>query len=198
VRRLLIIAGLLFVGCAGFITEPVGRGRDSRINTQLVNSFVNGFGQSRGTRLVRLFAENAGIEIKGVGMVAQGITELRDFLDYGRAVNSRLTLSSLRIEDDSVFGKLAENNEWLKQLGLEPMLYDATFVLEGNKIKQVIIEVDPVYSARLMGKGLAFFNWLRQNEPEALKELMPDGKFRFDAENGKFFLELIKRWYEQN
>ncbi|MEN9980174.1 MAG: nuclear transport factor 2 family protein, partial [candidate division WOR-3 bacterium] len=163
-----------------------------------VERFVEGFGQRRPSRLLGLFTSEPGIEIAGLGVVAQGRAEIGDFLAYGQVVKARLKLVELRMEADSVFCRLEEKNSWLELLGCSPLQYQAVFLLEEGKINRVRIRLEPASRAELIGKGLQFFNWLKHQEPQLLVQLMPDGRFRFNEENGKRFLELIRNWQGQN
>ncbi|MEO0009493.1 MAG: nuclear transport factor 2 family protein [candidate division WOR-3 bacterium] len=189
---------LIFAGCAA-VLEPA----DERAGPYFrggvnVERFVEGFGQRRPSRLLGLFTSEPGIEIAGLGVVAQGRAEIGDFLAYGQVVKARLKLVELRMEADSVFCRLEEKNSWLELLGCSPLQYQAVFLLEEGKINRVRIRLEPASRAELIGKGLQFFNWLKHQEPQLLVQLMPDGRFRFNEENGKRFLELIRNWQGQN
>ncbi|MGC8797449.1 MAG: hypothetical protein ACP5PK_02110 [candidate division WOR-3 bacterium] len=189
---------LLCTGCAGFFTPEERFSAGTSVDAGVVHSFLNGFGQHRATRLSRFFTDDARVEITGLGIVAQGGDALADFFGYGLAVKSRLALVELRIVHDSVFCRLKEENELTGRLKLEPLIYDALFILEGRRIKRLLISPEPVSRSLLMAKGIAFFNWLRRNAPGALNELMPDGRFRFTPDNGRLLIELISRWQSQN
>jgi hypothetical protein len=198
VSRLIISALLFCAGCVNFFTGGAQYRAGSGLAAGAVRSFINGFGKYRPTRLNRLFTEDARIEIKGVGIVAQGRAELDDFFDFGQTVKSRLAEFELRVVNDSVFCQIEEDNDCLRLLGLEPLIYDALFIVEGKRIKTVLITPDPASRSRLMSKGIVFLGWLRRSQPAALNELMPDGKFRFTAENGRRLIELINQWQGQN
>jgi len=189
---------LIFAGCAAVIEPGDGRAGSYLRGGVNVERFVEGFGQRRPSRLLGLFTSEPGIEIAGLGVVAQGRAEIGDFLAYGQAVQSRLKLLELQTEADSVFCRLEERNIWLELLGCSPLQYQAVFLLEDGKINRVRIRLEPASRAELIGKGLQFFNWLKHQEPQLLVQLMPDGRFQFTPENGSRLLELIRSWQRQN
>lgn len=189
---------LIFAGCAGVLGPADGRAGLYLRGSVNVERFVEGFGQRRSSRLLGLFTSEPGIEIAGLGAVAQGRAEISDFLAYGQAVRSRLKLLELRMEAESVFCRLEESNTWLELLGCSPLQYQAVFLLEDGKINRMLLRLEPTSRAELIGKGLQFFNWLKHQEPQLLIQLMPDGRFRFNAENGSRLLELIRSWQGQN
>ncbi len=190
-----LITGLtLLLGCNRFY---VGTGR-SNVGTSyklaLVRTFVQRLGRSSDARLLKLFSNSARIEVVGLGIVAQGENKLQDFFGYARTVNSCLEMFDGRVSGDTVFCRLQEKNDWLRIMGIESVGYQARFVLDSRKIVELVIEPDGVTRNILMGQGIAFWRWLRSEEPKAIETLLPDGKFRFTPENGKMLVRLVARW----
>ncbi len=181
-------------GCSGLFIGS-GSGEKGRgVSLSAVQVFVNGFGQKKGSSLVGLFDSDAVIEIKGLGVVAQGKKELIDLFAYAQAVRSRLNSFDFRTEQETVFCRLIEQNQVYDLSGLGSVSYDAWFVFEKRRVFRLIIRPDAGSGALMIRQGLGFFKWLKENEPNAVSELMPDGKFRFSAENGRKLLELVARW----
>lgn len=186
--------GLLCAGCAGVFLNTNSRGKAWGASPVVVQSFVRGFGQRPGFRLSSLFTGNVRVEIKGLGVIAQGKRELDGLFGYASAVKSKLKAFDVSVRGDTVFCRLEEENRLLSLLGLGPVSYEASFIFEGSKVSALVIKPGPGTGAILFGQGLGFLNWLKENEAEAVDELMPGGKFRFTAESGKRLVELVSRW----
>lgn len=189
---------LILAGCTGIIfPQGVSRYRSDR-RSVVVERFVSGFGREQPRRLLRLFTPEPWVEIAGVGVVVQGRTGIGDLLAYGRAVRSRLKLLEIEVEGDSVVCRLAEENVWLELLDRNPLEYQAVFFLAGDKIGGIRIRLASSSQVELTPAGIRFLNWLRHYQPDAVRRLLPDGRFRFNEENGRMLVELVRRWRGQN
>ncbi|MCR4423462.1 MAG: hypothetical protein WHU95_03785 [candidate division WOR-3 bacterium] len=195
VRKVLfLIVGILCweFGCAPVFLQEGQKRRGSELG--LVRTFVYGVGRQSEHRLLRLWTANGSLEVKGLGVMARGRKEIKDFLGYARTVDVRLSMSEPAVEGDTIFCRLEETNNWLHLVGVEPMIYKATFVIDEGKIDKLVVEPDQTVVILLTGRGVAFWQWLKKEEPEAVDELLPDGRFRFTPENGRRLMDLIARW----
>lgn len=196
VRRTVFILFFL-CGCSGIFIGSENAVGNRAASLTAVQGFVNGFGQKRGLRLISLFTPDASLEVKGLGVIAQGKRELLDFFGYAQVVRSRLNGFDFQVKQETVFCRLMEQNELYELLELGQISYDAWFVFQKRRVCRLIIQPEAGTNLILLGQGLGFFKWLKEKEPQTLNELMPDGKFRFSAENAKKLLELASRWRGQ-
>ncbi len=191
---LVLIVCLLLIS---FACSPVfhekGEGRTG-VGLGVVRSFVQGLGRQSDNRLIRFWTDTPFLEVKGLGVVAQGRKEIKDFLGYARTVDVKLSMSEPAVKGDTIFCRLEETNRWLDLVGVEPMIYEARFIINEGQIDGLIVEPDQGVWIMLTGPALSFGKWLKSEEPGALEELMPGGKFRFTPENGRRLVELISRW----
>lgn len=160
----------------------------------VVHSFVQELGRQSDRRLIKLFTKNARLEIVGLGVVAQGKKELKEFFGYARMVKLSLAMLAPVVRGDTVFCRLVESNDWLHLVGVESMTYAVRFVFDGGKIDRIIVEPITGFGVTLQGPVFSFWKWLKSEEPDVIEELMPDGKFRFTPKNGRRLIELLSRW----
>ncbi len=160
----------------------------------VVERFVYTLGKSGDSRLIRLWVPDGLVEVQGLGVIAQGRTGLREFFGYCREVKSELVMLAPVVQGETVFCRLEERNEWLGLLGLDRAVYEGRFVVKERRIAEMKIVPAPETRLAFIGQGLSFWRWLQQEEPGRVAELLPDGKFRFTAENGRTLIELIARW----
>ncbi|NPV13709.1 hypothetical protein HPY86_02100 [candidate division WOR-3 bacterium] len=189
----LIVSLLLISFACSPVFHEKGKGR-SGSGLGVVRSFVQGLGRQSDNRLIRFWTDTPFLEVKGLGVVAQGRKEIKDFLGYARTVDVKLSMSELTMIGDTIFCRLEETNRWLHLVGVEPMIYEARFVIAEGKIDGLIVEPEQGVWIMLTGPALSFGKWLKSEEPGALEVLMPGGRFRFTPENGRRLVELISRW----
>ncbi|MEO0004525.1 MAG: hypothetical protein ABIK49_00785 [candidate division WOR-3 bacterium] len=196
VRRA-VFTTLFLCFCSGPFVLSEKEGRNQGASVSAVLGFVNGFGQKSGSKLISLFTPDATVEVKGIGVIAQGKRGLLDFFGYAQAVGSRLNGFDFQIKEETVFCRLSERNELYEILDLGQVSYDAWFVFQRRRVLRLVIQPETGTNLIFFGQALGFLNWLKGNEPNAVNELMPDGRFRFSAENGRRLLKLAERWRSQ-
>ncbi|MGQ9708412.1 MAG: hypothetical protein ACUVUR_06000 [bacterium] len=196
--RIGLFIGVLIVGCCPIFVESERRGGSRGGSLVVVQGLVSGFGQGKWSRLSSFFTSNAVVKIKGLGVIAQGKRELNGFFGFAQAVRSELKAIDVRTGSDTVFCRLKEENLLLNMLGLGEAGYEACFIFEDRKVCSLVIDPDSGINKILTAQALLFLKWLKENEPGALEELLPDGRFRFTDDSGKRLVELIGRWQGLN
>ncbi len=191
---LITIIIIISSGCSRFFVVTNRDYSGSGHNLAVVRHFIQRFGHRSDARFLKLFAPGAKIEVVGLGVVTQGQNGLRDLFGYAVVVNSRLEMFDGQVNGDTVFCRVEESNDWLRIIGIEPAVYQSRFVLEEGKIVELVINPDAQTRTVLIGQGLSFWRWLRNDDPGAITSFSPDGKFRFTPENGKRLVQLISRW----
>ncbi len=188
---LLLMVG---AGCPGRFLTNSRQGLTRPAVLAGVERFVDGWGVKGRRYLLKLFDDGGFVEVNGVDVVVQGTDGLRDFFDYGNAIKSKVRMGWVRVVAETVFCVLIEQNELLDIIGAGPAVYDGVFVLKDRRISAISINPDIATRLQLTCHGLSFLNWVRANQPEELKRLMPDGKFKFTGDNGRRLVELLRKW----
>lgn len=160
----------------------------------VVRGFVERFGSQRTGAVLGLFADTGRVEFRGLGIAFQGRSRIRELLGYGKVVGSSMTMLDAGEEDGFVVGRLREENEWTRMLGIEGLFYRARFLVLGGRVVRAELEPEPNTKARLKEPLAGFVFWLKENEPETLAQLLPGGRLAFDARNGRRLLDALHRW----
>jgi len=194
--RVLIVA--LLAGCVGRFgvgpVRPVGRWGSGN-TASVVRAFADGFGRQSPGRVLRLFADDAVLELAGLGVVLQGRQQLQGFLEYGAEVKARLEVRELSGQGDTVMCRLSERNEWFELLGAGEVTYQARFRVRQGKISSGVVALEPDSKDRLQQRLVKFVQWLKENDPAVIAKLMPGGKLRFSRESARLLLVELRVWH---
>lgn len=144
-------------------------------------------------KIMSLYAEHAVFEVEGLFSL-QGLHQLQDITRYDSVLNVQMAIGDLRRQDDTVFCHLIETNDWLKVSEIDTAFYLTTFVFEGGLIKSISAKTEPITAESFRQVLVPFINWAREEKPEVLKEMMPEGVFIYNAVNATKNLELLKTW----
>lgn len=161
----------------------------------LVRAYQNAYNSHDLEKLLSLFAEDATFEVVGQ-FVFKGKENVRRVAEHDFALNIHMSIRGPTIKGDTIFCGLTETNDWLKTAGIGEAHYTGWFVFEAGLIKlirgQSTPETDKAFSEVLN----PLIEWASKERPEQLAEMMPEGKFVYNAENAKKSLALLRQWQE--
>jgi len=161
----------------------------------LVRAYQSAYNSHDLERLLSLFAEDATFEVVGQ-FVFKGKQAVRRVAEYDFALNIHMNIIGPTIKGDTIFCGLIETNDWLKTAGIGEARYTGWFVFEGGLIKLIegkaLPETDTAFSQVLN----PLIEWASKERPEQLAQMMPEGKFVYNAENAKKSLALLRQWQE--
>ncbi|MEO0080237.1 MAG: nuclear transport factor 2 family protein, partial [candidate division WOR-3 bacterium] len=157
-----LLTALMLAGCIGAVFTAGERQEtgESGMAISVVRAFANRFGDRNIGLLLELFADDALLELAGLGVVLQGREELRGFLEFGAEVKARLTIVELHSEGETVVCRIREKNDWFGLLGADEVTYQGRFVIEQGRLKSGVVAVEPGGKARLKDGLVEFLQWL--------------------------------------
>jgi len=161
----------------------------------IVKSYVEAYNAHDLEKLLSLHSEKASFEV--IGQVSlKGKNELRDLAEHDFALNIHMSLGECKTQGDSVICELTETNEWLKAAGIEEAQYSGTFVIQDGLIVSIkakqASETERAFKM-VLGPLLA---WASEHRSQLVKEMMPEGKFVYNAENARKSLLLLQEFKE--
>lgn len=163
----------------------------------VVKSFEKAYNNHDLDKLLSLYAEDISFEVVGQFML-QGKEELRSLTEYHFALNIQMSLRQYRTNGDSVVCELTETNDWLKTAGIEKAYYSATFVVNNGLIRSLRAELTPEKKQALKRVRRFLMEWALQERPGLLAEMMPEGKFVYNAKNARKSLTLLREWKQSS
>jgi hypothetical protein len=159
----------------------------------LVKAYERAYNSDDLDSLMTLFAQDATFEV--VGQFAfKEMKQIRDIAGYDFALNIHMTISGFTAKSDTVLCTLAETNDWLKAAGIGQATYSAMFVFDQGLIRLIRAESTPETEKAFNGVLSPLLEWASEHRPEQLAEMMPEGRFVYNAENAKRSLALLREW----
>jgi len=144
-------------------------------------------------KIVSLYTNDAVFEVVGQFSLS-GNNQIRGITKYDSVLNIHMSLSDIEIHDDTVFCNLAETNDWLKISEIGEANYTVIFIFENGLIKHLRAKAKPE-TQQAFGKVLSLLmEWAKENKKDLLTEMMPEGRFIYNAENAKNTLDLLRLW----
>lgn len=146
-------------------------------------------------KIISLYTEDAVHEVPGQFLL-RGRKELRGLAEYDSVSNTHFFFRQCKAEEDTVTCEFIATDDWIKTVGIEEAYYAAKFVFSDGLIKQWIAEPTPETAQLLDQVFSSFAEWISKERPQQLKEMAPEGRFIYNAENAKKSLRLLREWQE--
>ncbi|MCK4329991.1 nuclear transport factor 2 family protein [candidate division WOR-3 bacterium] len=161
-----------------------------------VKAFEKAYNSHDLERIMSLYAENATFEAVGQ-FVLKGKEQIRDLTEYDIALNIHMSISECIAKGDTVICKLAETNDWFKTAGIKETYYSTKFVFSDGLIKLLRANATPETNQAFSQVLNPLTEWASKERPQQLAEMMPAGRFVYNAENAKKALALLQEWLEE-
>jgi hypothetical protein len=145
--------------------------------------------------LLPLFAEDATFELTGQ-FTLKGKEDIRRMAEYDFALHIHMTIDNLIPKCDTVLCEVIEMNDWLEAAGIDEAFYTGRFVFEDGLIKHIKGSPTPETDKAFQEVLVPLMEWASKERPEQLAEMMPEGKFVYNAQNAEKSLALLREWRE--
>ena len=162
---------------------------------ELVMTYEDAYNSYDLDRFLSLFAEDATFEVVGQ-FVFKGKEDIRRVAEYDSVLNLHMSIIRLSTKADTVFCDLTETNDWLKTAGIGEARYTGRFVFEDGLMKLIEGKATPETDLAFNQVLNPLMEWASEERPEELAQMMPEGKFVYNAENAKKSLALLREWQE--
>jgi len=173
---------ILIYSCSSNLTE-LTQNYPTVYNTHNINDIVN------------LYADDAVFEVLSQFSLS-GKDQIRDITKYDSVLNIKMSVSNIETGRDSVFCDLAETNDWLQIAEIGEAHYSVIFVFKDGLISKISASAKPETAKAFNNVLTPLMIWAKENKPDLLNEMMPEGKFIYNAENATKTLALLTEWKE--
>ena len=178
----IFVSAILIFSCSSNLTQ-LTQNYPIVYNTHNVNDIVN------------LYADDAVFEVVGQFSLS-GKDQIRGITKYDSVLNIKMSVSNIETVGDSVFCNLSETNDWLQIAEIGEAHYSVIFVFRDGLISKIIASAKPETAEAFKNVFTPLMIWAKENEPDLLSEMMPGGKFIYNAENAVKTLTLLTEWKE--
>jgi hypothetical protein len=178
----ILVSVILIISCSENLTQ-LTQNYPIVYNTHDVNDIVN------------LYADDAIFEVTGQFSL-NGKDQIRDITKYDSVLNIKMSVSNIEMVGDSVFCNLSETNDWLQIAEIGEAHYSVIFTFKDGLISKIIASAKPETAKAFNNVLTPLMIWAKENKPDLLTEMMPGGKFIYNAENATKILALLTKWKE--
>lgn len=161
----------------------------------LVMAYEHAYNSHDLGELLPLFADDATFELMGQ-FVLKGKEDIRNVAEHDFALHIHMTIDQVVQKGDTVFCELIEMNDWVEVSEIDEAFYSAQFVFERGLIKHIGGTPTPETEKAFEKVLTPLLEWASEHRPEQLAEMMPEGKFVYNAENAGKSLALLREWKE--
>ncbi len=179
---LILVSVILIISCSENLTQ-LTQNYPIVYNTHDVNDIVN------------LYADDAIFEVTGQ-FSFNGKDQIRDITKYDSVLNINMSVSNIETVGDSVFCDLSETNDWLRTAEIGEAHYSVIFIFKEGLVSKIIASAKPKTAKAFNNVLTPLMLWAKENKPDLLSEMMPGGKFIYNAENATKTLALLTEWKE--
>ena len=161
--------------------------------SDLINRYAKTYNAHNVEEIVSLYADDAVFEVVGQ-LSLTGKNQMRDIAKYDSVLNIHMSISNIESHGDTAFCNLTETNEWLKTAEIGEAYYGVKFIFKDGLIKHLRAETKPETQLAFSQVLSPLMKWANENKVDALEEMMPEGKFIYNAENARKTLNLLRSW----
>lgn len=120
------------------------------------------------------------------------LADIRPLFEWDAATHWRGAASDIETSGDTARVRLTETNEFLERLGLGPLSHDVTFVVEGERIREIVASFDAGLQQAVDDAVAPIIEWARATRPASLEGLVgPDG-IVYDGTSASGWLSLLR------
>jgi hypothetical protein len=163
--------------------------------TQLTQHYPTVYNTHNVNDIVNLYADDAVFEVMGQFSL-NGKDQIIDITKYDSVLNINMSVSNIETVRDSVFCNLSETNDWLQIAEIGEAHYSVIFVFKDGLISKIIASAIPETAEAFNNVLTPLMIWAKENRSDLITEMMPEGKFIYDAENAMKTLNLLTEWKE--
>jgi len=163
--------------------------------TQLTQNYPIVYNTHKVNDIVNLYADDAIFEVIGQ-FSFNGKDQIRDITKYDSVLNIKMSVSNIETVRDSVFCNLSETNDWLQVAEIGEAHYFVIFVFKDGLISKISASAKPETAEAFNNVLTPLMIWAKENKSDLFNEMIPGGKFIYNAENAMKTLNLLTEWKE--
>jgi hypothetical protein len=160
---------------------------------EVVISYQEAYNAGDMEKLLSLQADDVRFEMVG-DFTLLGKEQIGHLAEYDFTLNTQMSMSQLETRGDTVRCELVKTSDWLKTADILEARYYGTFIVTDGLIQSIRAEQAPQTRAALKRLQTFLMDWGKQERPEQLAEMMPQGKLLFNAENAERSLAFLMEW----
>lgn len=154
-----------------------------------VKAFEETYNSHDVEKIMSFYTDGAVHEVPGTFLL-NGKKELRDLAEYDEVLNFHLSFKQCKVESNTITCELTVTDDWTRTAGIQKVTYSSKIVFKDGLIKQWITVPTQESAQAINNLVRSLIEWTSKEKPQLLKEMMPEGKFIYNAENARKLLTL--------
>jgi hypothetical protein len=163
--------------------------------TQLAQNYPIVYNTRDVSDILNLYTDDAIFEVTDQFSIS-GKNQIRDITKYDSVLNINMSVDNIETAGDSVFCAFSETNDWLRIAEIGEAHYSVIFIFKEGLVSKIIASAEPRTANAFNNVLTPLMIWAKENKPDLLSEMMPEGKFIYNAENATKTLALLTEWKE--
>ena len=160
---------------------------------EVIKSYLAAHNEHDIQKELSFYDENIEFELKGV-WTKSGLSEMRALADWDAALNSNLSLKSIRSGSDSLHCTIVENNDWFRAVGINDLVHDpVVFLTDNGKIVKIVAYPSVETGQEMEAAVGRLFQWSQENQDSTINELIQNGQFIYSTEAAEKWLALFEK-----
>lgn len=158
-----------------------------------VKAFEETYNSHDVEKIMSFYADDAVHEVPGTFLL-KGKKEFRDLAEYDKTLNFHLSFKQCTVKADTITCELTVTDDWTRTAGIQKVTYSSKIEFRDGLIKQWITVPTPESAQEINNLVRGLIEYASKEKPQLLKEMMPEGKFIYNAENARKLLALEQEW----
>ena len=162
---------------------------------EVVKEYEEAYNGYRIHTLLSLVTDDVTFEVVGQ-FIVKGKEGFRQVAEHDFALDIHMSIIRFATKADTVFCDWKETDDWLKTAGIREARYTGKFVFEDGLIKLIEGKATPETEQAFKQVLDPLLEWASRERPERLAQIMPEGKFVYNADSALESLALLREWQE--
>lgn len=149
------------------------------------------------SKILSYYSDDAELEISILSKL-KGKAELADYARYDSVMNTQIKISDIANSDDKTMFVMYLTNDMYRTIGIDTAKYSMTFTIDGGKITKMSGTTTHETDQKIQDFSKKFMLWAATDKLDELNRMMPNGRFKYTAENAKEYMSMILEYKLNN
>ncbi|MEJ2051185.1 MAG: hypothetical protein P8Y60_15340 [Calditrichota bacterium] len=143
-----------------------------------------------------LYSDTAKFELIN-GWLKIGKDKIGKYEEFMNAVESTISASDVKIEGDTLYCTLTEQDKFRELLGVDKLVYQTRYIIRNGLITEVVYSLTPESGQLLSTASKPFTQWVSENHRADWDELINKTGFIYNKDTAGKWLDLARRWQKE-
>ena len=164
---------------------------------EILTEYEQAYNSHDVSKIISLYSDNVVLDLSILSKL-KGKEELRNYAEYDSVMNSQIKISDIATSDNQSMFVMSLTNDLYRTMGIDTAKYSMSFTIEGGKITKMSGSTTWETDSKIQNFSKKFMLWAAKEKLDELNQLMPDGRFNYNAENAKKYLDLVLEYKLNN